>query len=69
MKKGEWPTFSAAVQEYGDLGHSEAVPVADIYKLPSQVLYLPMHGVVKESRTTAKLRIVFDASAKWTSGF
>ena len=61
--------LSAAFQEYGDLGHSEVVPVADIDKPPSQVFYLPTHGVEKESNTIAKLCIVFDASTKWTSGF
>ncbi len=28
-----------------------------------------MHGVVKESSTSTKLRIVFDASARTTSGY
>ena len=70
MKKGKWSAFSAAVQEYEDLGHSEAVPVADLDKPFSQVFfYLTMHGVVKDSSTTTKLRIVFDVSAKSTSDF
>ena len=71
MKKGKWSAFSTAIQEYGDLDHSEVVPVADLDKPPSQVSYLPMHGVVKDGSITTKLRIVFDASAtcKSTSGF
>ena len=48
--------------------HSELVPVEDLSKPDSETYYLPMHGVVKESSTTTKLRVVFDASAKSTSG-
>ena len=35
---------------------------------PECSYYMPMHGVVKESSSTTKLRVVFDASAKTTSG-
>ena len=68
MKKGKWSAFSAHIQEYGDLGHSVVVPGADLDKPRSQVFYLHMHRVVKKSRTTTKVRIVFDASAKLPSG-
>ena len=33
-----------------------------------QVFYLPMHSVKKESSTTTKIRVVFDASAKSSTG-
>ena len=36
---------------------------------PSKSYNLPMHGVVKESSTTTKLREVFDASAKTSTGY
>ena len=34
----------------------------------NEIYYLPMHIVSKEDRTTSKVRIVFDAPAKTTSG-
>ena len=37
-------------------------------KVPSLVFYMPMHSVIKESSTTTKLRVVFDASAKSSIG-
>ena len=37
-------------------------------KVPSSVFYMPMHSVIKESSTTTKLRVVFDASAKSSTG-
>ena len=48
--------------------HSELVPVEDLSKPDSETYYLPMHGVIMESSTTTKLRVIFDASAKSTSG-
>ena len=62
--KGNWDAFALTVSEYDDLGHSEKVPPSDLKKEPSDVFYLPMHGVSKSSSTTTKLRVVFDASAK-----
>ena len=68
MRKGTWDAFNAAVKEYPDLGHAEEVPTADRSKPPGECYYLPMHGVVKNSPTTTKLRVVFDASAHSESG-
>ncbi len=65
---GKYESFTKALQEYADLGHAEPVPTAVLDKPELSVYYLPSHGVVKISSTTTKLRIVFDASAKTTSG-
>ena len=67
-RKGTLPDFINAVLDYAERGHSERVPAADMLKPANETYYLPMHGVVKESSTTTKLRVVFDASARSSSG-
>ena len=52
-------------KEYLDLEHAEPVPIKDL-TLPH--FHMPMHAVFKDSSTTTKLRVVFDASARTTSG-
>ena len=51
-----------------DLKHAELVPKGDLNKPPEETFYLPMHAVRKEESTTTKLRVVFDASAKSSTG-
>ena len=65
--KGQSMKFGEVIQEYFDLGHAEIVPPEDLSKSTSQVFYLPMHAVHKESSST-KVRAVFDASMKTSSG-
>ena len=67
-RKGQWNRFNTGVKEYADMGHSERVPEQDLKRAEAETFYLTIHGVVKESSTTTKLRIVFDASAKSTTG-
>ncbi len=66
--KKQFAEFADVVNEYFTLGHAEPVPVTDTNKPPSEVFYLPMHAVKKPSSTTTKLRVVFDGSAKSTTG-
>lgn len=60
----EYKKFMA---EYLNLHHMiEAKPIKS--EITDSVYYLPHHAVMKENSTTTKLRVVFDASAKTSSG-
>ena len=54
--------------EYINLGHPEPIPERDRDKPKEEVFYMPIHVVYKEASTTTKIRAVFDASAKTSSG-
>jgi len=66
QKKGKLEDFINAGKDHSDMNHSELVHVSEWSK-ETGVFYLPMHGVLKETSTTTKLRIVFDASVFITS--
>ena len=67
-RKGKLEEFKAVMREYFTLGHAERVPTNELNLPPTDCFYLPIHGVMKESSTSTKLRAVFDASAKSQSG-
>ncbi|XP_058828191.1 uncharacterized protein LOC131688061 [Topomyia yanbarensis] len=58
--------YSKFLHEYIALGHMRLAPSHD--KFVSNQCFLPHHPVVKEASTTTKLRVVFDGSAKTSSG-
>ena len=60
--------FVDALKDYLDQDHAEPVPAKELGKPSNQIYYFPMHVVRKESSTTSKVRVVFDASAKTASG-
>ena len=64
LKKG----YTDFINEFISLNHLEPVPESEIDKPECQVNFLPHHCVHKEDSTTTKLRVVFDGSAKSTSG-
>lgn len=66
--KGKFSEVDTVLKEYIELGHAEPVPVSDFNKRPSDTYYLPIHVVYKQSSTTTKIRAVFDASAKSSTG-
>ena len=68
QRKGKYDDYTKALQEYAELRHAEPVPAGELEKPESTAYYLPSLGVVKQSSITTKLRIVFYASAKTTSG-
>ncbi len=68
IRKDQWEALHLGLDEYRVLGHSELVPEADLLQPKGEVFYLPTHGVIKESSSTTKLRIVFDGSAISSNG-
>ncbi|XP_055714780.1 uncharacterized protein LOC129808901 [Phlebotomus papatasi] len=57
--------YASVFKEYLDLDFLEKVPPEELDR-PSY--YLPHHGVVKESSSSTKLRVVYNASSKSSSG-
>ena len=68
LKKGHWAEFQKVVKEYLDLAHARPCTPEESAMASREGYYMPMHCVRKVSSTTTKLRVVFDASAKTTSG-
>ncbi|XP_071575474.1 uncharacterized protein [Temnothorax nylanderi] len=58
--------YHAFLREYEALGHMELV--RDAPHAPGQRVYLPHHPVVRESSSTTKIRVVFNASHKTSNG-
>ena len=50
------------------MNHAVAVPVEDVDKLRAEIYCFPMHAVRKETSSTSKLHVVFNASARTSTG-
>ncbi|XP_066585561.1 uncharacterized protein [Prorops nasuta] len=60
-------SYNQFMQEYSRLGHMTEIPnPAEHLKTP--IYYLPHHAVTNQSSSSTKVRVVFDASCKSTSG-
>ena len=66
--KKRFEELDVVMQEYFDMKHAEVVPFEDLMKPEDRVFYLPVHAVYKQSSSTTKIRAVFDAYAKSSSG-
>ncbi len=66
--RGQFRDFEKVIVDYFHDHHAGKVPLADLEKAPREVFYLPMHLVRKESSTTTKLRAVFHAFTKTSTG-
>ncbi|XP_011882321.1 PREDICTED: uncharacterized protein LOC105570019, partial [Vollenhovia emeryi] len=55
--------YTQVLEEYLRLGHMSVVEISS-----DDGFYMPHHAVIKESSNTTKVRVVFDASAKTSSG-
>ena len=60
--------YNEFINEFIKLGHMEEVSAKEMLLPIEKSYYLSHHCVFKDSTTTTKLRVVFDGSAKTTSG-
>jgi len=58
-RKEEYIKF---MDEYESMGHMKAVLPSEVISTTIDCCYIPHHFVIKESSTSTKLRVVFDAS-------
>ncbi|XP_070170722.1 uncharacterized protein [Polyergus mexicanus] len=58
--------YHSFLNEYQSMGHMESV--SDENPTLNQAVYIPHHPVLRESSSTTKLRVVFNASCKTSNG-
>lgn len=59
--------YAKVMHEYLELDHMERVQIKKDREKPTAV-YLPHHAVVRNDKTTTKVRVVYDASCKYKNG-
>jgi hypothetical protein len=60
--------YAKCIQEFLELGYLEPVPAEEEHDPPARSYYMPHREVVKDSSSSTKVRIVYDASAKTSTG-
>lgn len=60
--------YKRFIDEYVELGHARYVPLIPTQLAFEHKYFLPHHCVFRESSSTTKIRVVFDASMKSSSG-
>lgn len=59
--------YHAFLSEYEALGHMRAAPISAGNETVSPCVYLPHHPVVRQSSSTTRVRVVFNASSATTN--
>ncbi|XP_075158038.1 uncharacterized protein LOC142231308 [Haematobia irritans] len=61
--------YTQVLHEYFTLDHMSPIPPSELYDSDTfRSFYLPHHAVVKPDRTSTKVRVVFNASKRTTTG-
>ncbi|XP_029176753.1 uncharacterized protein LOC114944863 [Nylanderia fulva] len=60
--------YNSFLLEYEELGHMEKVSVSSKSNSVPQTVYIPHHAVVRNSSSTTRLRVVFNASSLTSNG-
>lgn len=58
--------YKEVIDDYLSLGHMIPIALGDYDK--QDAVYLPHHAVIREDKTTTKVRVVYDASCKGFNG-
>ncbi|XP_029164171.1 uncharacterized protein LOC114935491 [Nylanderia fulva] len=58
--------YAEFMSEYAQLNHMKVIAPVD--SVNSQVVYIPHHPVIRETSSTTRLRVVFDASCTTSNG-
>ncbi|CAL8068951.1 unnamed protein product [Orchesella dallaii] len=60
--------YNKFMSDYISLGHMELIPAEETGEIVGRTNYLPHHYVMKTAHSATKFRVVFDGSAKSSSG-